>query len=42
MISNVDDDEKLNGIIFRAGQYREVLFITEDGLSFTRTRKGCL
>ena len=32
MINNVDEDEKLNGIIFRAGQNREMTFLTEDGL----------
>lgn len=32
MINNVEEDEKLNGIIFRAGQNREVTFLTEDGL----------
>lgn len=32
MISSVDEDEKLNGIIFRAGQNREMTFLTEDGL----------
>lgn len=32
MINNVDEEEKLNGIIFRAGQNREMTFLTEDGL----------
>lgn len=32
MLSNVDENEKLNGIIFRAGQNREMCFLTEDGL----------
>lgn len=32
MISRVDEDERLNGIIFRAGQNREMTFLTEDGL----------
>ncbi len=32
MISSVDEDEKLNGIIFRAGQNREMTLLTEDGL----------
>lgn len=32
MLNNVDQDEKLNGIIFRAGQNREMIFLTEDGL----------
>ena len=32
MINNVDEDEKLKGIIFRAGQNREMTFLTEDGL----------
>lgn len=32
MISSVDKDEKLNGVIFRAGQNREMTFLTEDGL----------
>lgn len=32
MLNNVDADEKLNGIIFRAGQNREMIFLTEDGL----------
>ena len=32
MLNNVDEDEKLNGIIFRAGQNREMTFLTEDGL----------
>lgn len=32
MLMNVDEDEKLNGIIFRAGQNREMTFLTEDGL----------
>lgn len=30
MIEMVDEDEKLNGIIFRAGQNREMWFLTED------------
>lgn len=32
MLSMVDDDEKLNGKIFRSGQNREMWFLTEDGL----------
>ena len=32
MISSIDDDEKLNETIVHAGQKREVLFLTEDGL----------
>lgn len=32
MINKVDEDEKLNGLIFRAGQNREVTMLTEDGL----------
>lgn len=32
MIISVDEDEKLNGIIFRAGQNREMTFLTEHGL----------
>lgn len=32
MLENVDDDEKLNGVIFHAGQNREMTFLTEDGL----------
>ena len=32
MINSVDEDEKLNGIIFRAGQRREVTMLTENGL----------
>lgn len=32
MTSLLDDEEKLNGIIVHAGQKREVLFITEDGV----------
>lgn len=32
MINNVDEEEKLNGIIFRAGQQREMTFLTEEGL----------
>lgn len=32
MINSVDEDEKLNGTIFRAGQSREMWFLTEDGL----------
>ena len=32
MLSRVDDDEKLFGTIFRAGQNREMWFLTEDGL----------
>lgn len=32
MINSVDEDEKLNGIIFRAGQNREMTFLTEYGL----------
>ncbi len=32
MLNNVDEDEKLNGIIFRAGQKREMWFLTEYGL----------
>ena len=32
MLESVDDDEKLNGVIFHAGQNREMTFLTEDGL----------
>lgn len=32
MVRTVDEDEKLNGIMFRAGQKRQMLFLTEDGL----------
>ena len=32
MVESVDDDEKLNGVIFHAGQNREMTFLTEDGL----------
>ncbi|MFJ8513380.1 phage antirepressor [Lysinibacillus xylanilyticus] len=32
MLANVDDDEKLLGTLFRAGQKRETWFLTEDGL----------
>ena len=32
MINSVDEEEKLNGTIFRAGQKREMWFLTEDGL----------
>jgi prophage antirepressor-like protein len=32
MINDVDDDEKLVGIVFRAGQKREVSMLTEHGL----------
>ena len=32
MLNSVDNDEKLNGTIFRAGQGREMWFLTEDGL----------
>ena len=32
MINIVDDDEKLIGKIFRSGQFREMYFLTEDGL----------
>lgn len=32
MINKVDEEEKLNGVIFRAGQNREFWFLTEDGL----------
>lgn len=32
MLANVDDDEKLIGTIFRAGQNRDTWFLTEDGL----------
>ena len=32
MLSTVDEDEKLNGTIVHAGQQREVLFLTENGL----------
>ena len=31
MLESVDDDEKLNGVIFHAGQNREMTFLTEDG-----------
>lgn len=31
-LSTVDDDEKLNGTIFRLGQNREMWFLSEDGL----------
>ncbi|WP_404482847.1 phage antirepressor KilAC domain-containing protein [Bacillus velezensis] len=32
MLSTVDEDEKLNELIVSAGQRREMLFLTEDGL----------
>lgn len=32
MLRSVDDDEKLNSIIFSAGQRRTVTFLTEDGM----------
>ena len=32
MINSVDEEEKLNGTIFRAGQKRGMWFLTEDGL----------
>lgn len=32
MLETVDEDEKLNGVIFHAGQNREMTFLTEDGL----------
>lgn len=32
MLESVDDDEKLNGVIFHSGQNREMTFLTEDGL----------
>ncbi|MDY3960197.1 ORF6C domain-containing protein [Romboutsia timonensis] len=32
MLESVDEDEKLNGVIFHAGQNREMTFLTEDGL----------
>lgn len=32
MINSVDEEEKLSGTIFRAGQRREMWFLTEDGL----------
>lgn len=32
MVKNVDNDEKLNSIVFSAGQKREMTFLTEDGL----------
>ena len=32
MLNTVDDNEKLNGIIFVSGQNREMKFLTEDGL----------
>ena len=32
ILESVDDDEKLNGVIFHAGQNREMTFLTEDGL----------
>lgn len=32
MLENVDDDEKLTDTIYRAGQQREMWFLTEDGL----------
>ncbi len=32
MMNLVDDEEKLNGTIVHAGQQREVLFLTENGL----------
>lgn len=41
MLSTVDEDEKLNGTIVHAGQQREVLFLTENGLYevFMQSRK---
>ena len=41
MVRHIDDCEKLNSIIFSAGQKREMLFITEDGLYeiFMQSRK---
>ena len=30
MLNSVDNDEKLNGTIFRAGQGREMWFLAED------------
>ncbi len=32
MLENIDEEEKLNGAIFHAGQKREMTFLTEDGL----------
>ena len=32
MLTNVDEDEKLLGIVFRAGQNREMWFLREEGL----------
>ena len=32
MLKNLDEDEKLKGTVFRAGQKREMIFLTEDGL----------
>ena len=32
MLENIDEEEKLNGVIFHAGQKREMTFLTEDGL----------
>lgn len=32
MLNTVDEDEKLNGTLFRLGQNRSVWFLTEDGL----------
>ena len=32
MLANVDDDEKLTDTIYRAGQQREMWFVTENGL----------
>lgn len=32
MLESIDEDEKLNGVIFHAGQNREMTFLTEDGL----------
>ena len=32
MLETVDEDEKLNGVIFHAGQNREMTFLTEYGL----------
>ena len=32
MLESIDKDEKLNGVIFHAGQNREMTFLTEDGL----------
>lgn len=32
LVDSVDDDEKLNGTIFRSGQQRQAWFLTENGL----------